>query len=447
MKSKNIDLTTGPIVKNLIRFSIPLLLSSLLQQLYNTVDLLIVGRFGGQEEMAAVGATGFLSYLIVALFFGLALGTSILTAQFYSAKKERKLHEVVHTTFAIAIFGGFALMILTLIATPWLLFLMDTPLEIMDIAVSYMRVYFIGVIPMLIYNMGSGILRSVGDSKRPFRYLAISAVLNIVLDLVFVRGFSMGAFGAGIATTISQTLSAILILLALVNTEDNYRLIISKIRFYPESLKRILKIGLPAGLQGMAITLSNVIIQSKINLFGAEAIAGIAGAARVDGFIWLSVSTLSQGITIFTGQNIGAQKFDRLKRGIRIAVGMISLVTILLTSVIMFFRVPLMELFNGDPEVVAYGANMLLIMGSFYLLYAWGEVLLGFIRGAGKTTSAMVITLFCFLLIRVSWIYIMLPQYYSIYTVLWSYPITWLIYTIISVLYFRFRFWKNLPIK
>ena len=447
MKAKNIDLTQGPIVKNLIRFSIPLLLSSILQQLYSTADLLIVGRYGGQRDMAAIGATGSLSYLIVAFFFGLSLGTSILTAQFYSAKRERKLYEVVHTTFAIAVFGGFGLMVLTYIATPWLLRLMATPADIFDRASLYMRVYFLGVIPMLVYNMGSGILRSVGDSERPFYYLAAAAFLNIVFDLILVRGFGMGAFGAAIATTVAQIGSAVLVFIALVKAEDSYRLIPKEIKFYPESLKNILRIGVPAGLQGMAITLSNVVIQSKINLFGTDAVAGIAASSRIDGFIWLSISTISQGITIFTGQNIGAHKFDRLKRGFKIALAMITVVTGVLLTLILLTRFQLMKLFNSNPAVIEYGANMLMILCSFYLLYAWGEIILGFVRGAGNTAAAMIITLTCFLFIRVAWIYIMLNQVFSIYTVLWSYPVTWLIYAVISAGYFKMCFWKDLPVK
>lgn len=447
MKAKNIDLTQGPIVKNLILFSIPLLLSSILQQLYSTVDLLIVGRYGGQNDMAAIGVTGELSYLIVSLLLGLSMGTSILTAQFFSAKKEQKIHEAVHTAFAIAFIGGLGLMILTYFATPWMLRWMDTPVEIFDKAVLYMRVYFIGVIPMLVYNMGSGILRAVGDSERPFYYLATSAVINVVLDLVFVRGMGMGSFGAAIATTIAQTASAILIFAALVRVKGSYRLNPAKIRFYKNSLKHILRIGVPAGLQLMAITLSNVVIQSKINLFGAEAVAGIASAARIDGFIWLSVSTIAQGITIFTGQNIGAQNFERLERGIRIALIMITAVTAALSVFIFFFRRQLLGLFNSNPVVIEYGSNLLLILCAFYLFYAWGEIFLGFIRGAGSTASAMIITLTCFLVIRIAWIYIMLSQINSIYTVLWSYPVTWVIYTIISAVYFRKRFWKDLPVK
>ncbi len=447
MKAKNIDLTQGPIVKNLIRFSIPLLLSSILQQLYSTVDLLIVGRYSGQRDMAAIGATGALSYLIVAFFFGLSLGTSILVSQFYSGKREQKLYDVVHTTFAIAIFGGLGLMILTFIGTPWLLELMETPAEIFEKSVIYMRVYFLGVIPMLVYNMGSGILRSVGDSERPFYFLISSAVLNVVLDLVFVKGMGMGAFGAAVATTIAQFASSLLVFIALLKAKDIYRLEPRNIRFEKESLKNILRIGVPAGLQGMAITLSNVVIQAKINLFGPEAIAGVAGASRIDGFVWLSVSTISQGITIFTGQNIGAQKFDRLKRGFRISLVMITVVTGILVSFIFFFREQFMGLFNSNPEVIKYGANMLAILCSFYLLYAWGEIILGFIRGAGSTAAAMVITLSCFLAIRIAWIYIMLTQFFSVYTVLWSYPVTWLIYAVISAVYFRRRFWRDLPVK
>ena len=307
MKQKNVNLTEGVIWKNLLYFTLPLLLSALLQQLYNTVDLLIVGRFAGKVDMAAIGASGPITVLVVALFMGMSTGTSVLVAQYYGAKDRAELSKTVHTNFAMAIYGGLGLTIITVVLSPWFLSLIDTPESVMGPATRYLQIIFVGLVPVMVYNMGSAVLRSVGDSVRPFNFLAIAAGLNIVLDLFFVGYLKMGAIGAGIATAIAQSTSGILVIISLMRTTDIYRLRLKKIRFHKKTLERIVAIGLPAAISGGMIGLSNVIIQAKINVFGAQAIAGVAAASRIDGFVFTSLEAFALAITTFVGQNIGAR--------------------------------------------------------------------------------------------------------------------------------------------
>ena len=362
MKRDNVNLTEGVIWKSFLTFTLPLLLSALLQQLYNTVDLFIVGRFAGKIDMAAIGASGAITVLVVALFMGLSTGASVLVAQHYGAKDRAALSKVVHTNFAIAIYGGLVLTIFTVIFTPQFLAWIDTPPEVMGPAVRYMRILFVGLIPVMVYNMGSAVLRSVGDSVRPFNFLAIAAGLNIVLDLIFVGAFKMGAVGAGIATVLAQSVSGILVLLSLLKTTDIYRLRMKRIRFHKESLERIVAIGLPAAVSGGLISLSNVIIQAQINVFGAQAIAGVAAASRVDGFVFTSLEAFALAITTFVGQNIGAKKPKRLKSGITTALVMTLLFVASVSSILVIFRTPLMKIFTSEKDVIFYGTKMIVIL-------------------------------------------------------------------------------------
>ena len=447
MKRENVNLTEGVIWKSLLTFTLPLLLSALLQQLYNTVDLLIVGRFAGKIDMAAIGASGAITVLVVALFMGLSTGASVLVAQHYGAKDRAALFKVVHTNFAIALYGGLVLTIFTVIFTPQFLAWIDTPPEVMGSAVRYMRILFAGLIPVMVYNMGSAVLRSVGDSVRPFNFLAIAAGLNIVLDLIFVGAFKMGAVGAGIATVLAQSVSGILVLLSLLKTTDIYRLRMKRIRFHKESLERIVAIGLPAAVSGGLISLSNVIIQAQINVFGAQAIAGVAAASRVDGFVFTSLEAFALAITTFVGQNIGAKKPKRLKSGIITALVMTLLFVASVSSILVIFRTPLMKIFTSEKDVIFYGTKMIVILAPFYVIFSVTEVLSGAIRGSGTAVPIMIITLIGMFIIRLGWIFIAMPMYKTIDIICWSYPISWVFTCILTLIYyFKGKWRKNMDV-
>ena len=447
MKRENVNLTEGVIWKSLLTFTLPLLLSALLQQLYNTVDLLIVGRFAGKIDMAAIGASGAITVLVVALFMGLSTGASVLVAQHYGAKDRAALSKVVHTNFAIALYGGLVLTIFTVIFTPQFLAWIDTPPEVMGPAVRYMRILFAGLIPVMVYNMGSAVLRSVGDSVRPFNFLAIAAGLNIVLDLIFVGAFKMGAVGAGIATVLAQSVSGILVLLSLLKTTDIYRLRMKRIRFHKESLERIVAIGLPAAVSGGLISLSNVIIQAQINVFGARAIAGVAAASRVDGFVFTSLEAFALAITTFVGQNIGAKKPKRLKSGIITALVMTLLFVASVSSILVIFRTPLMKIFTSEKDVIFYGTKMIVILAPFYVIFSVTEVLSGAIRGSGTAVPIMIITLIGMFIIRLGWIFTAMPMYKTIDIICWSYPISWVFTCIMTLIYyFKGKWRKNMDV-
>ena len=447
MKRENVNLTEGVIWKSLLTFTLPLLLSALLQQLYNTVDLLIVGRFAGKIDMAAIGACGAITVLVVALFMGLSTGASVLVAQHYGAKDRAALSKVVHTNFAIALYGGLVLTIFTVIFTPQFLAWIDTPPEVMGPAVRYMRILFAGLIPVMVYNMGSAVLRSVGDSVRPFKFLAIAAGLNIVLDLIFVGAFKMGAVGAGIATVLAQSVSGILVLLSLLKTTDIYRLRMKRIRFHKETLNHIVAIGLPAAVSGGLISLSNVIIQAQINVFGARAIAGVAAASRVDGFVFTSLEAFALAITTFVGQNIGAKKPKRLKSGITTALVMTLLFVASVSSILVIFRTPLMKIFTSEKDVIFYGTKMIVILAPFYVIFSVTEVLSGAIRGSGTAVPIMIITLIGMFIIRLGWIFTAMPMYKTIDIICWSYPISWVFTCIMTLIYyFKGKWRKNMDV-
>lgn len=447
MKRENVNLTEGVIWKSLLTFTLPLLLSALLQQLYNTVDLLIVGRFAGKIDMAAIGASGAITVLVVALFMGLSTGASVLVAQHYGAKDRAALSKVVHTNFAIALYGGLVLTIFTVIFTPQFLAWIDTPPEVMGPAVRYMRILFAGLIPVMVYNMGSAVLRSVGDSVRPFNFLAIAAGLNIVLDLIFVGAFKMGAVGAGIATVLAQSVSGILVLLSLLKTTDIYRLRLKHIRFHKETLNHIVAIGLPAAVSGGLISLSNVIIQAQINVFGAQAIAGVAAASRVDGFVFTSLEAFALAITTFVGQNIGAKKWERLKSGIITALVMTLLFVASVSTILVVFRTPLMKIFTSEKDVIFYGTKMIVILAPFYVIFSVTEVLSGAIRGSGTAVPIMIITLIGMFIIRLGWIFIAMPMYKTIDIICWSYPISWVFTCILTLIYyFKGKWRKNMDV-
>lgn len=439
---KNLSLTTGSIASGIIYFAIPILLSNFLQQLYNTADLMIVGKFAGKNPMAAVGATGQIANLLIGLFLGLTTGASVVVAQLFASEDRENLQKSVHTSYAIAIVGGLILSVIGIVTSPKLLEMLNTPAEIMDDAAAYMRIFFLGVTPLLIYNMGAGILRSVGDSRRPFNFLCISAVINIVLDLIFVAGFKMSARGAGWATFGAQTAAAILVTYNLIKSERNFRLKIKDIKFDKIMLNTIFKIGIPTGIQSAVISLSNVLIQAKINAFGPDAIAGMAAETKIDGFIFMALQAIALAATTFAGQNYGAKKHERIKQGVKVSIGLVIGLAAVLSVIGAIFAEELIGIFNKDPAVIKYGAECFYVLATSYWIYGISEVFGGFIRGAGKAMPPMIISIFSMCGLRMVWIYTALEVWPSMRIIYLSYPISWIVTCILTTLYYFFGKWR-----
>lgn len=425
MKTKAVTLTEGVIWKQLLLFAAPLLVSNILQQMYNTVDLMIVGQYVGSDALAAVGSTGPLFNLLIGFFTGLSVGAGIVIAQYYGARMMEDVNRSVHTAVAVALLVGGALTLIGLFFSPTLLRWMQTPEEILDQAVEYLRVLFIGMIPTTIYNMGAGILRAVSDAKRPLYYLAFSCVANLGMDILFVKGFGMGVGGAALATVIAQVFSVILVLANLMGSDMGYRLNLRQIRLHRDIVSKIIKIGVPAGMQSVVISLSNVLMQSQVNLFGPLTMGGYAAANRLDGFQYMILNAFVLSTSTFVGQNLGAGRYDRAKQGIRVALG-VALSAILCLSLILFFFGPqLLSIFNDDPAVIDYGYQVVRLCAMFYWIFTIGEVLSGAIKGSGDAFVPMCISMVCMCGLRILWIFVGLRIWYDIRMVFLCYPVAW----------------------
>ncbi|NLC40634.1 MAG: MATE family efflux transporter [Clostridiaceae bacterium] len=445
MRIRNVSLTEGSIWKQLLIFAMPLMLSNFLQQLYNTADLLIVGRFAGTQAQAAVGATGALANMLVGFFVGLATGCAVVVAQMYGAEDEDGLYRMVHSAMSIALLSGLVLSIGGYFFSTPLLRAMDTPTDILPEAGSYLKIFFIGSIPSLLYNMGAGILRSVGDSKRPFYFLAVSSITNILLDLLFVAAFKWGVQGAAWATIISQVLAAVLVLLSLSRTTGSYRLYLRDIAFHGPVGMRSLKIGVPAGLQSVLISGSNVIIQTAVNGFGTLAVAGFASAGRIDGFVWVSLNAIALAMMTFMGQNVGAGQIERAKKGLRQAIILVIAISGGIGAFILILSKPLAALFNPDPQVTQYTRQVMLYILSIYWLFGINEVFGGALRGVGRSMVPMLVTLICMSGFRVLWVYGILPFNSTFTFMLLAYPLSWIITFIAYVIYMKKVDWMPVP--
>ncbi len=432
---KQKTMTEGAIWKNILYFSVPLILGNLFQQLYNTVDSIIVGNYIGSEALAAVGGSGSIINLLVGFCIGASAGAGVVLSQFFGAGNRQGVKEAVHTTIAIAICAGAVVSIAGMLLAPAMLRAMGTPDEVFDMAVSYLRVFFGGMLFSVIYNMSAGILNAVGNSKRSLIYLMVAAVSNIFLDLLFVIVFKMGVVGVALATDISQLLSCIFIILFLVRSQDVYRLNLKEIRFYKNLPGKILKIGLPTGVQNIVISLSNVVVQSSVNSFGAVAMAGFAAYIKIDGFNILPVLSFSMAATTFTGQNVGAGQYDRVKRGMRVSVGMAVLYTITAGIVLMTFAPQIMRVFTGQEDVVEYGVYILQFFCPFYWMLGILNVLTGTVRGTGKTLQAMFVFLFSMCIFRVLWIWGALSVSHELSSVMIGYPASWAVGLVLILLY------------
>lgn len=432
---KSTVMTEGSIWKKILFFSIPLILGNLFQQLYNTVDSIIVGNYIGSEALAAVGSSGSLINLLIGFCIGASAGAGVVIAQFYGAQDREGVRKAVHTTIAIAIAAGAVLTVVGIVATPILLKAMGTPQEVFDQASIYLKVYFGGILFSVVYNMSAGILNAVGNSKRSLVYLMIAATSNIFLDLLFVVVLKMGIVGVAIATDISQLLSCIFIILFLVRSEDVYRVKLKDIRCYDNLLGKILKIGLPTGVQNIVISLSNVIVQSSVNSFGAVAMAGFAAYIKVDGFNILPVLSYSMAATTFVGQNVGAGRLDRVKKGMYVSVAMGIIYTVCTGILLLTFAPQVIGVFTQNGKVVEYGVYIMKFFCPFYWMLGILHILAGTIRGTGKTMQAMVVFLFSLCIFRVLWIWGAMSVSHKIGGVMLGYPLSWLVGLVMILIY------------
>lgn len=434
-KTKQVIMTEGVIWKQLLAFSMPLLVGNLFQQLYNTVDSIVVGNFIGSEALAAVGSSNSLINLIIGMFMGIATGAGVIISQYYGAKDDQKLHWAVHTCMALSLIGGTLLIVLGVLLSPLILKWMGTPEEVMPNSVAYLRIFFCGSLFNLVYNMGAGVLRAVGDSRRPLYYLCVSSVVNIILDMVFVVVFHMGTAGVGYATVIAQAVSSVLTVRTLMKTEDSYRLVPSEIRIDRRMMKRILKLGIPSGIQQSIISLSNVIVQANINGFGAAAMAGYGAYSKVDGFAMLPLQSFCMASTTFTGQNIGAKKAKRVKDGMFQGIA-ISLFYTAFISVILYLNADkILRIFSPDEAVIAFGHTTMAILLPFYWSIAIHQILMGSIRGSGRTMITMLIGVGNMCILRMIYINLLVPFFPSFEAVMWCYPITWMTTMLMDCVY------------
>ena len=440
-------MTEGVIWKQLLLFFFPIVLGTFFQQLYNTADAIIVGKFVGKEALAAVGGTtGTLINLLVGFFVGLSSGASVIISQFFGARRPDDVSRAVHTTMALALASGAALTVLGIWSSRAVLVMMGTPEDVLGHAVTYINIYFLGMIPSLIYNIGSGILRAVGDSRRPLYFLIFSAVMNIVLDLLFVCSFHMGVAGVAYATIISQILSAVLVIIVLMRSQEDYRLIPRELRINGPILSRILRIGLPAAIQTSVISFSNVFVQAYINEFQSSCMAGWTSYNRLDAFAWLPMLCLGMANTTFVGQNLGAGKLDRVKKGVNIGILIAMAGTLIIVVPLMCFSDTMLKLFNSDPEVLRYGRMFVLYMSPFYIPYCATQIYSGALRGAGDSLSPMIVTIASFVVFRQLYLLIGTQFISSPLFVGLSYPAGWIVSTITLFIIYRSGRWeKKLP--
>ena len=440
---QNNAIITGNIPRQLLLFFFPIWLGTMFQQLYNTVDTLIVGNFVGTQALAAVGATSSFVQLLVGLFVGLCSGAGVIIAQSFGAGDHDEVNRQVHTALALAIAGGAALTVIGLLISRPVLRLMQTPDEIVGMASEYLQIYFLGMIPQMIYNMGTNILRAVGDSKRPLYFLIVASIVNIVLDIVLVAVIPLGVAGAAIATVASQVVSAVLCIIKLTRSDGPYRLEIKRIGFDLPLLKKITSQGVPSGVQNSIIAIANVVVQSNINTFGSDAMAGCGSYSKVEGFVFLPITAFAMALTTFIGQNLGAGQFDRAKQGARIGI-LCSMAMAELIGVALFFLAPYaMRLFNDDPAVVAIGVRQSHIEALFFCFLAFAHGVSAVLRGAGRAQVPMYTMLGCWCILRVSYITLALKVWPDIATIFWAYPITWSVSCVVFLLYYLKADWVH----
>ena len=424
-KSYEIDMCDGPLLGKIVVFYFPLMLSGVLQLLFNAADVIVVGQFAGDEALAAVGSNSPLINLMVNVFIGLSVGTNVLVSRYYGAGQKKELEEMVHTSVLTAAYSGIFLIFVGFFIAKPALHLMGVPEDVIGLSILYVRIYFAGMPVMMAYNFGSAVLRAVGDTKRPLYYLLIAGVVNVILNLIFVIAFHMSVAGVALATVISQALSAYLVIRCLIKTKSDYQLNLHKLRIHKDKLLKMIRIGLPAGVQGALFSLSNVLIQSSVNSFGKIAMAGNTAASNIEGFVYTSMNALHQTSVSFTGQNYGAKKFDRIKRTLIYCISLVIGVGLLLGNGAYVFGGTLLKLYTSNPEAIKYGVLRLSVICTTYCLCGMMDVIVGSIRGMGYGILPMLVSLTGACLFRVVWILTIFQKVRTLECLYYSYPISW----------------------
>jgi len=441
---RNTAMTEGPIWKHIINFAIPLLIGNIFQQFYNTVDSIVVGNFVSTQALAAVGSTGPIINTIVGFFMGLSTGATVIISQFFGARDEQAVNRAVSTTILMTFGLGVICTGIGVAFVPFMLRFMDTPADVMPEATTYLRIYFGGVLTLMVYNMGSGILRAVGDSRRPLYFLIFSACMNIILDLLFVLVLDMGVAGVAWATVISQLLSAILVMVVLTRSIECYRLVWNHMKLDWQILGKVFSIGFPAAIQAAITSFSNVFVQSYINHFGSACMAGYTSYGKIDQFVMLPMQSISQASTTFVGQNLGADQLERSKKGVNVSILLAVSVTASLTIVLNIFAYPLLSMFSQEADVLMFGEQFIHVMSPFYVLCVLNQIYAGALRGAGDSRAPMFIMLGSFVLFRQLYLYfgtMIFPE--SLTFVSLGYPAGWILCSVLEFIHYKRGKWEN----
>ncbi len=436
-RNYEMDMTEGPLLNKIVRFSLPVVLMGLLQFLYSAADMIVAGKFAGSEALAAVGSTGSMINLIIALFLGISVGVSVSVAQHFGAREYDAVGKTVHTAILIALIGGAGLGVFGFFMSRTFLVWMDSPADVIDQAATYMRIYFLGLPMLMLYNFGASVLRAVGDTKRPLYYLIIASVIHIGLNLLLVIRFRMGVAGVALATVVSEALSAALVLNCLIHTPGPCRLDLKKLAIDWGKLGEMMRIGLPAGVQSSLFSVSNVLIQSSINSFGSIAMAGNSAASNLENFIYISMASVSQSALTFVSQNVGAKKYERIGASVRYCNALVFAVAALTGIVIILFRNGLLSLYNANPEVVAYGGIRLLIIGPAYFICGFMEVYTGGLRGMGRSLTPMLVSVFGACVLRIIWLATVFQAFHTTASIYISYPVSWTVTMVVQMICFN----------
>lgn len=426
-KTYEIDMCSGAILPKLLQFALPLMCSSVLQLLFNAADIIVVGRWAGDNSLAAVGSNASIINLLVNLFVGLSVGANILAARFYGANEKEALRQTVHTSILLSLVSGVLLAVAGVCGARTILIWMQSPPEVRGLATLYLRIYFLGMPVTMLYNFGAALLRAVGDTRRPLYYLFTAGVINVALNLFFVIVCQLDVAGVAIATVISQCVSALLVLRCLMREQGPEHLELRQLHIWPVRLKQIMQVGLPAGFQGVLFALSNVVIQSSVNSFGEVIVAGNAAAANIESFVYISMNAFHQATVSFTSQNLGAGRYERIRPILLRAQGCVIAVGVLLGGLARLLGVPLLHIYSDSPDVISAGLSRLAIVCTTYALCGMMDVMVGSLRGLGYSVMPMVVSLVGACLLRLVWIatVFQLPQFHTVQTIYWSYPLSW----------------------
>lgn len=438
IKSYEMDMCNGPILKKMLLFAIPLMCSSVLQLLFNAADVVVVGRFAGDNSLAAVGSNTALISLLTNLFIGLSIGANVLAARYYGAKQEKALSETVHTSMLLSVYSGIILTVIGLIGAKRILIWMQTPEEVLDLAALYLRIYFIGMTATMIYNFGSAVLRAIGDTKRPLYYLFVAGIINVILNLIFVIVMKLDVAGVALATVISQCISAFLVVRCLMREQGGMKLILKNLHIHKDKFASILKIGLPAGFQGIVFSLSNVVIQSSVNLFGATVMAGNSAAANIEGFVYFAMNAFYQATISFTSQNMGAKNYERINKIVLVGEMCVTVTGIVLGNLMVLGGESLLGFYSSSPEVIEAGMHRLRVISATYALCGMMDVMVGALRGIGYSVMPMIVSLIGACGLRLLWLatIFQVDRFHNVFIIYLSYPITWLITLSVHIICF-----------